>query len=342
MEGARGAPRAELRAHARAGHDDLDAGGAGAAPARCATEGRNATARLGRRAPVPRRARSSSGDDGALAVLDRPRRHVHRHRRAQARRRASPRTSCSRRIPAATATPRSPASASCSACAQATPIPVEKIERGEDGHDGRHQRAARAQGRAPRCSSSRAASATSCASPTRTARASSTATSVLPELLYRKVVEVDERIGAHGEIVTPLDEAQVRARPRRRARRGLSLDRHRVHARLPLLRARGARGAARARRGLRPGFRVARGVAAHEDRLARRHDGGRCVSLADPAPLRGPGRRRAAGRAPHVHAVQRRPHRRASLPGQGLDPLRPRGRHRRHGAHVGGGGLQAR
>jgi 5-oxoprolinase (ATP-hydrolysing) len=33
---------------------------------------------------------------------------------------------------------------------------------------------------------------------------------VLPELLYQKVIEVDERIGAKGEIVTPLDEAQVR------------------------------------------------------------------------------------------------------------------------------------
>jgi 5-oxoprolinase (ATP-hydrolysing) len=32
----------------------------------------------------------------------------------------------------------------------------------------------------------------------------------LPELLYRKVVEVDERVAARGEIVTPLDEAQVR------------------------------------------------------------------------------------------------------------------------------------
>jgi 5-oxoprolinase (ATP-hydrolysing) len=32
----------------------------------------------------------------------------------------------------------------------------------------------------------------------------------LPELLYRKVVEVDERVGAHGELVTPLDEARAR------------------------------------------------------------------------------------------------------------------------------------
>jgi 5-oxoprolinase (ATP-hydrolysing) len=34
-----------------------------------------------------------------------------------------------------------------------------------------------------------------------------------------------------------------------------------------------------------------------------------------------------------VHAVERRPHRRAPLPGQGRDPVRPGRRHRRHGAH---------
>ena len=33
---------------------------------------------------------------------------------------------------------------------------------------------------------------------------------VLPELLYRAVVEADERMGAHGERVTPLDEAALR------------------------------------------------------------------------------------------------------------------------------------
>src|SRR6187402_2145609 len=32
----------------------------------------------------------------------------------------------------------------------------------------------------------------------------------LPELLYKKVVEVDERVGARGEVVRPLDEAQAR------------------------------------------------------------------------------------------------------------------------------------
>ncbi|MRV75206.1 5-oxoprolinase [Duganella sp. FT92W] len=34
---------------------------------------------------------------------------------------------------------------------------------------------------------------------------------VLPELLYSRVVEIDERIGAHGELVTPLDEQTARA-----------------------------------------------------------------------------------------------------------------------------------
>ncbi|MEN3291741.1 MAG: hypothetical protein V7642_994 [Burkholderiales bacterium] len=33
---------------------------------------------------------------------------------------------------------------------------------------------------------------------------------VLPEMLYEKVVEADERIGAGGEVIKPLDEAQVR------------------------------------------------------------------------------------------------------------------------------------
>src|SRR5450830_3654 len=34
---------------------------------------------------------------------------------------------------------------------------------------------------------------------------------VLPELLYGDVVEIDERIGAHGDVVQPLDEARLRA-----------------------------------------------------------------------------------------------------------------------------------
>src|SRR5579859_3049755 len=33
----------------------------------------------------------------------------------------------------------------------------------------------------------------------------------MPELLYRKVLEVDERMSASGDVVRPLDEARVRA-----------------------------------------------------------------------------------------------------------------------------------
>jgi 5-oxoprolinase (ATP-hydrolysing) len=35
---------------------------------------------------------------------------------------------------------------------------------------------------------------------------------VLPELLYTRVIEAAERVGAHGEVVTPLDEAHLRER----------------------------------------------------------------------------------------------------------------------------------
>ena len=43
---------------------------------------------------------------------------------------------------------------------------------------------------------------------------------VLPELLYREVVEVDERIGARGEVLVPLDEEKTRADLRRMAAAG--------------------------------------------------------------------------------------------------------------------------
>ncbi|OON63095.1 5-oxoprolinase [Massilia sp. KIM] len=44
---------------------------------------------------------------------------------------------------------------------------------------------------------------------------------VLPELLYGEVIEIDERIGAHGEVVQPLDEAAARAALRQSFERGL-------------------------------------------------------------------------------------------------------------------------
>src|SRR5206468_10291269 len=34
---------------------------------------------------------------------------------------------------------------------------------------------------------------------------------VLPSMLYEQVVEIDERVGVDGKVLTPLDEAQARA-----------------------------------------------------------------------------------------------------------------------------------
>ena len=57
---------------------------------------------------------------------------------------------------------------------------------------------------------------------------------VLPELLYSEVVEVEERIGAHGEVVAPLNETTTRAGLKATFDRGFRGDRHRPAARLPL------------------------------------------------------------------------------------------------------------
>ena len=155
---------------------------------------------------------------------------------------------------------------------------------------------------------------------------------VLPELLYERVVEIDERVDAQGEVLTPLDEDAARASLRRRVRRRHPLRGHRLHARLPVPRARAPRGRHRPRGRLHPGLRVPRGQPADEAGPPRRHHGGGRLSVAHPAPLRGPGSPASCGGvAADVHAVQRRPHRRPAVPGQGQHPLRPGRRHRRHG-----------
>ena len=85
---------------------------------------------------------------GRLAVLDRPRRHLHRHRGARPDGPALHRQAAVARTRAATATPPSPASAPASACAPDAADPARHDRGGEDGHHRRHQRAAGAQGRA--------------------------------------------------------------------------------------------------------------------------------------------------------------------------------------------------
>ena len=56
-----------------------------------------------------------------------------------------------------------------------------------------------------------------CGSATRIGRSSFVRRIELPSLLYERVIEVDERIGARGEIVQPLDIARGGGRAARRA-----------------------------------------------------------------------------------------------------------------------------
>ena len=86
--------------------------------------------------------------------------------------------------------------------------------------------------------------------------------------------------------------ARARGGPRGRDRGG----RDRADARLPLSAARALAGGARARARLHAGVGEPRGEPADEARLARRHDGRRRLSVADPAALRRSGRARVARR----------------------------------------------
>jgi 5-oxoprolinase (ATP-hydrolysing) len=121
----------------------------------------------------------------------------------------------------------------------------------------------------------------------------------LPTLLYERVIEIDERIGAHGDVVRPLDLDAARAAFARLRREGI--------AALAIVLMHGYRYpqheqalAAMRASWLRAGEREPRGEPAHEARVARRHHGGRCLSLADPAPLRGRGGARPRGGAAAV------------------------------------------
>ncbi len=85
----------------------------------------------------------------------------------------------------------------------------------EDGHDGRHQRAAGAQGRAHAAgdqSRLRRRAAHRLPEPSAPVRPR---TSRCRELLYERVVEVDERVDADGVEIEALDEAEAACRVRR-------------------------------------------------------------------------------------------------------------------------------
>ena len=155
---------------------------------------------------------------------------------------------------------------------------------------------------------------------------------VLPEPLYASVVEIDERVTADGEVLRPLDEAAARAGAQGCVRRGLSRGRDRADARLALDRARERAGADGARDRLHPGLGEPRGEPLIK--LIGRGDTAVVDAYLSPVLRRYVDKvaRAAEGRhAAVLHAVERRAHRRRRLPRQGRDPLRPGGRHRRHG-----------
>ena len=103
-----------------------------------------------------------------------------------------------------------PASADCSASGPTRRSAATRRVR-EDGHDRRHQRAARAQGRAARCWSSTRGFRDALRIGYQERPRLFDRHIELPEMLYARVIEADERIGAHGDVVMPLDEAQLRA-----------------------------------------------------------------------------------------------------------------------------------
>ena len=83
---------------------------------------------------------------------------------------------------------------------------------------------------------------------------------VLPELLYDDVVEVDERLAADGTVITQLDTGAARAALQ-------AAHEHRLY----------------------PNLAEPSGQSADQDRRAGRYGGGRCLPVANPAPIRGPG-----------------------------------------------------
>ena len=84
---------------------------------------------------------------------------------------------------------------------------------------------------------------------------------VKPEMLFERVVEVDERVRADGTVEIEPDLGAVRADLRGAPRRRHQGGRDRVHARLSLLRSRDGRGGPRARDGLLAGLGQPRGLA---------------------------------------------------------------------------------
>ncbi len=168
---------------------------------------------------------------------------------------------------------------------------------------------------------------------------------VKPEMLFERVVEVDERVRADGTVEIAPNLDAVRSDLEEALSDGIKAVaivfmhayRYADHEKQVAALAR--------EMGFAPGLGQPRGLAADQAGRTRRHHGGRCVSVADPAALCGaggqPARCAKLRRAADVHDVLRRPHRGRAVPGQGRDPLRSGRRRGRHGADRARGGFLA-
>ena len=241
------------------------------------------------------------------------------------------------REPRLSRTPRSRRSAACSALA---PARRSRLARSASSRWARRSPPTRCSSGAAsaRCWSPRAAFATRSRSATRRGPKIFARQIIKPEQLYAGVVEIDERVLADGTVEAAPDPA-TRARGAGGGEgRGLST-RSRSSSCTPIAIPRMSGWSAAIAREL--GFaQVSESHAcsrAHQARRARRHHGGRRLSVADPRALRRPGvaatRRRAHRRARHVHDVVGRPDLGRPLRRQGRDPVRPGGRRGGDGAH---------
>ena len=125
---------------------------------------------------------------------------------------------------------------------------------------------------------------------------------IKPDMLYERVVEVDERVRADGTVERAPDLAPVRAELEAAKADGIDAVaivfmhayRYPEHER--------QRRRARARDGLPAGLGQPRGLAADQAGRPRRHHRGRRLSVADPAPLCRAGGQRARRQERPAHA----------------------------------------
>ena len=163
---------------------------------------------------------------------------------------------------------------------------------------------------------------------------------VLPEQLYHRVVEIDERIGPHGDVLTALDEGSAR-----RALEAAYADGFRSIA-VVLMHGYRFIEHERALGRIADEIGFEQVSLSHEVSplmkfvFARGHDRGGCLSVPDFAALRRSSRQRAWRHATDVHAIKRRTDRRRAVSRERQHSFWTGGRHRRRGGNQSSRGVR--